>query len=192
MKQPKTFCIALKDHPRSTALLANCLSSAKIYNWNIEIFWGVSKNIITDQTWSDLNLNLAKEKKFRTIKGMQGCFLSHYHLWNKCIDLEEPIIVLEHDAIILEKFNVETDSDLIKLHTPIKKIRWNDHTGNWSISTHAYLLNPTGASKLVQWSKENFGYNPDKTIGSKVLNWNSVEKTVVGLNSNNISTITSD
>ena len=45
--------------------------------------------------------------------GHQGCFLSHFQLWMKCVELNEPIIILEHDGVfirelpedILEKFD---------------------------------------------------------------------------------------
>ena len=45
-------------------------------------------------------------------KGEVGCFLSHWHIWNKCIEKNEPIIVLEDDAILSDKFDIEEISDL--------------------------------------------------------------------------------
>ena len=41
-------------------------------------------------------------------KGEVGCFLSHWHIWNKCIEKNEPIIVLEDDAILTDKFDIAT------------------------------------------------------------------------------------
>ena len=32
---------------------------------------------------------------------MQGCFLSHYQLWERCLELNEPILIFEHDALII-------------------------------------------------------------------------------------------
>lgn len=32
-----------------------------------------------------------------------ACFASHYLLWKKCIELDEPILILEHDAIVIDK-----------------------------------------------------------------------------------------
>lgn len=45
--------------------------------------------------------------------GHQGCFLSHFEVWMKCAKLNEPVLVLEHDGVmirdlpedILEKFD---------------------------------------------------------------------------------------
>ena len=39
--------------------------------------------------------------------GEVGCFISHYNLWEKCIALNEPIIILEDDAIVDDKFSID-------------------------------------------------------------------------------------
>lgn len=33
-----------------------------------------------------------------------GCFLSHFSLWMHCVQLDRPIVVLEHDAIMLKPY----------------------------------------------------------------------------------------
>ena len=48
----------------------------------------------TDSNWIDPIL------KTRLTSGEVGCFLSHYNLWKKCIELDVPICVLEDDGII--------------------------------------------------------------------------------------------
>ena len=40
-------------------------------------------------------------------KGEVGCFLSHYNAWQLCIELNEPIIIMEDDAVIGDEFNIE-------------------------------------------------------------------------------------
>tara|TARA_R110001592_G_scaffold178141_1_gene418792 strand:- start:4854 stop:5582 length:729 start_codon:yes stop_codon:yes gene_type:complete len=37
--------------------------------------------------------------------GELGCFASHFLLWNKCVELKKPIVVLEDDLIINESLN---------------------------------------------------------------------------------------
>ena len=32
--------------------------------------------------------------------GEVGCFLSHYNLWKKCIELNVPLCILEDDAVV--------------------------------------------------------------------------------------------
>lgn len=36
-----------------------------------------------------------------------ACALSHYKLWKKCADINETIVILEHDALFTKEFNPE-------------------------------------------------------------------------------------
>jgi len=36
--------------------------------------------------------------------GVKGCFYSHYRLWQKCIELDEPIMIFEDDIIIYNDY----------------------------------------------------------------------------------------
>jgi GR25 family glycosyltransferase involved in LPS biosynthesis len=186
----KVFCIALKDNEQSIKMLTDCLSSAKIHSWNIKTYWGFNKNFITEQTWKDVGLISAPDKKFQKRIGAQGCFLSHYHLWLKCLELSEPIIILEHDAVIIGPFpEINTDKDLIKLYRSTRSINNDQFTGKWSVGSQGYYITPAGADKLITWSKENFGYHLDVMIGTNILNYGYLDYDLIVLNKNNKSTI---
>jgi GR25 family glycosyltransferase involved in LPS biosynthesis len=43
--------------------------------------------------------------------GVKGCFYSHFRLWQKCVELNEPIIIWEDDIV---------------LKRPLIKVDWND------------------------------------------------------------------
>ena len=60
----------------------------------------------TDHNWIDPIL------KTPITRGEIGCFLSHYKLWQRCIESNEPYLILEDDAIISDKFSYD---DLYKL-----------------------------------------------------------------------------
>jgi GR25 family glycosyltransferase involved in LPS biosynthesis len=91
--QPKTFVIAIKGHSVSENQLQDCLISAEKFNWNIEVFWGVNGRAITDKTWSDEGIFPRLDKPTMHRVGVQGCFLSHWTLWKKCVELKNLIIV---------------------------------------------------------------------------------------------------
>ena len=55
----------------------------------------------TDHDWIDPILNTP------LTKGEIGCFLSHWKAWKQCIKANEPILVLEDDAIITDKFSYD-------------------------------------------------------------------------------------
>jgi glycosyl transferase family 25 len=170
LKQPKTFVIALKNHPVSEKQLKDCLNSAEKYYWNVEIFWGVYGNTLTSKDWSNIGVksNIGKT-------GAQGCWFSHYHLWKKCIELNEPIVVLEHDAIIQRSWEPLKISDsLIKLHKHYRKdplnLKWNHSiTGQWSPSTHAYCITPNHAHQLIETAKKIGAYSADLFMGNNII-----------------------
>jgi GR25 family glycosyltransferase involved in LPS biosynthesis len=75
--------------------------------------------------------------------GVIGCFMSHYALWQKCVDLNEPIMIFEDDVKFYRNFEpIEWDDILILalgkqtyLHDPWK----------------TYLENPTGIPQALTW-----------------------------------------
>jgi hypothetical protein len=170
--QPKTFVIAIKGHSVSEAQLKDCLTSAEKFNWNVEVFWGINGNTLTEKSWEDINVKPLLNKPTMNRKGTWGCFFSHWLLWNKCIELNEPIIVLEHDAIIQEAWRpIKIDEAMIKLHRYYKQknIKYDDDSGTWSPSTHAYCILPKHATQLINFAKTVGGYETDRMMGSNVL-----------------------
>ena len=58
--------------------------------------------------------------------GVKGCFYSHFRLWQKCIELNEPIIIFEDDIMIRRPF-LETDWNdilIVALGHPTKSERF--------------------------------------------------------------------
>lgn len=170
--QPKTFVIAIKGHSISELQLQDCLTSADKFNWNVEVFWGVDGKYISDQTWKNEGIFVRTDKPTIHRPGVQGCFLSHWSLWKKCIEINEPIIILEHDAIIQDYWNpIEIDNSIIKLHRYYKQKnpKYDEDTGLWSASGHAYCLLPTHADTLIKFVKNKGAFEVDRIIGDKVI-----------------------
>lgn len=170
--QPRTFVIALKDHAISEEQLQDCLRSASMYDWHIEVFWGVNGLTLSNNAWNNIGVNPLLNKPTMQQKGTQGCFFSHWNLWQKCIELNEPIVILEHDAIIQRKWESLLIKDIVKLHAQYKpkKIRYDEHTGNWSTSGHAYCMTPQAAQSLIKFSKKVGGIPVDILMGDNVVN----------------------
>lgn len=169
-QQPKAFVITLKDHEISLKQQKDCFDSAAIHDWNVEIFWGVNGRTLTEKDWERVQVKPITEKM-----GQRGCWFSHFLLWQKCLELNEPIIVLEHDAVIQKKWEpLEIGDSLVKLHRHYRKDpmshKWNHPvTGRWSPSTHAYCLTPEHATILIQASRSIGCYNADVFMGDKII-----------------------
>ena len=171
-KQPKTFVIAIKGHPVSESQLQDCLASAKKFNWNVEVFWGVDGRYISDQTWKNEEIFVRTDKPTIHRAGVRGCFLSHWSLWKKCIELNEPIIILEHDAVIQKKWElIELGDSIVKLHRHYagKKVKYDVDSGNWSKSGHAYCISPFHAKILIEFVRRVGAYEVDIIMGDKVI-----------------------
>jgi hypothetical protein len=185
----KVYIISLKDsgtgiyQQSANHILPHTLSCCNMHGWQYEIFTAINGFSIQESVWTNLGLLVPKikPKKFGGKPGAQGCFLSHYLLWQKCIDLNEPIVVLEDDAeVIAPLLEFNTDYDLIKLHAPTK-INRHPTLGNWGAGAFAYWLSPIGARKMIEFSKTNGARYTDKAIGSSVLNWAHIPEPIVRL-----------
>jgi len=190
-KQPKTFVIAVKDHPVSESQLRDCLTSAEKFNWNVEVFWGVNGRTINENTWTAEGIIPRVDKPTMNRPGVQGCFLSHWSLWKKCVELNEPIIILEHDAVIQDFWkSIEITTSIIKLHRHYagKKLKIDEHSGNWSKSGHAYCLLPAHASKLINFVKQVGAFEVDRIIGDKVISYKHLGKSSLVERQNTFST----
>jgi hypothetical protein len=61
--------------------------------------------------------------------GIQGCFYSHYRLWQKCVELNEPITIWEDDIVLSRPYQpVEwTDVLVLALGHPGKTDKYRIH-----------------------------------------------------------------
>ncbi|GAA8019911.1 glycosyltransferase family 25 protein [Helicobacter pylori] len=105
--------------------------------------------------------------------GEFGCYASHYSLWQKCIELNEAICILEDDIIIKERFKeslefcyqhinelgyirlMHLEENVAKQKTPIKGVSQilNFKDG---IGTQGYVLAPKAAQKLLKYSAKEW------------------------------------
>lgn len=182
----KAFVIRKPNDALSESLADECASSAANFGITIEKFSGV---------YSDHDKILAEKKlfafnKMKDVKknnlGIKGCFLSHYLLWEYCINLKEPILIFEHDALIIRPLPVNIENmfshilildyasrlenyeSLIKENNNLNITTYNQlnkkHTYKSINKTHfrgshAHLVNPLGAKTLIESSKK-YGYLP--------------------------------
>jgi GR25 family glycosyltransferase involved in LPS biosynthesis len=75
--------------------------------------------------------------------GVVGCFYSHYALWQKCLDLNEPIMIFEDDVKFYRGWNPVSFEGVLILSL-----------GKSSFLTEpqrTYLENPTGNPRPVPW-----------------------------------------
>lgn len=122
--------------------------------------------------------NEAKRMKLRgepMSPGQLGCFASHYRIWQECVESQEPVLVIEDDALIdPERFNVFVDAipnlpgdvECLRLFRNKAKAGKDIHPRHLAgelyvkkflkghMSTTGYYLTPSGARKFLLGASE--------------------------------------
>jgi GR25 family glycosyltransferase involved in LPS biosynthesis len=113
----KSYIITLKGHELSERVSKECVTQAAKFNIDVTVFdaiWG--KDYL--EHLASTGLKLGRVKKSRMDLGHYGNFFSHYYLWQKCLELNEPLIILEHDGFFIRKMPndiLDKFTDLLKL-----------------------------------------------------------------------------
>jgi glycosyl transferase family 25 len=144
------------------ALSQRCIDSGKtVGNISVEMFTAITPKDDPEKIMIENNLPIDRFKngKFSRYLNSLGCFLSHFLLWKKCIDLDENIFILEHDAIFIEKFNDKIEFDrLLSVGKPSfgmfktpSKIGVNHLTSKKYLpGAHGYIITPECADLLIK------------------------------------------
>lgn len=107
--------------------------------------------------------------------GQLGCFASHYRIWQACVNSQEPVLVIEDDALINpERFQtfvnaipeLPRDVECLRLFENKSKVRKGIHRRHLAgelymkkflkghMSTTGYYLTPSGARKFLSGASE--------------------------------------
>lgn len=108
-KVNSTYIIRLKDNLISKLLAQRCYESCLNINQpNVSFFEAIDGTkeelFIPPESFHSI-LNLIKQPNTTVTQAEVACFLSHLLLWVKCVELDEPIVILEHDAIMVNDYS---------------------------------------------------------------------------------------
>ena len=182
----KSFVIRLSDFPDSVKWSAKAYDSAKANNWDIHFFEGVDGR---KETLRDYNIKINSRYK-KSIKaferiGTVGCFLSHYKLWQRCVELNETICILEHDTVVNKPLNIKSFDEVLKLiKGPETK---GSYLGNWWASGAAYCITPNGANKILNFVSTYGAMPADIMLNTGIVNLAFDENHHVSIDQNNFS-----
>lgn len=118
----------------------------------------------------DEHLAFGQYSKFKSLlyrgkelsDGERACFASHYSLWQKCVELGEPIVILEDDVELFPQFGEgvarakQSEYVYIRLSYLFKKGKMFPLPNNFSLSfsdirgTQGYYLTPRGALAFIE------------------------------------------
>ena len=128
--------------------------------------------------------------------GVRGCMISHYHAWKKCIELDEKIVVLEHDSRVISETYTEDFQDVLHLdgyrweadpyqdQVPFVEDFVHVRKGeNQLKGTYGYVIKPHAAKRLVQGAHEDGLTASDMFVREKYVRIEVVKPRAVIVNS---------
>lgn len=181
----KKFIITLLQLPESVQAANRCIEYARRHEMHhgMELWPAVDKFQALEFfkshgfTWrhTDYNFELGKDPLPE-----MGCFASHYLLWERCVELGEAIVVLEHDAIPVAPIPSLRFRHVILLSRPawrpeshlLDTIR-NTPPGEVFYplelldAAHGYAITPEGAGRLIDATRTELIVPADSFINKR-------------------------
>lgn len=195
----KGFCIYIRGLPESEQMAKRCVDSGRSHDMGISYFeathryeaFGIAASLgIATRSYDYLDT-----KADRSLRETQaGCFLSHFRLWQKCVNLGEAICIFEHDAVLNTPIPRSEFQHVLNLQDSI----WNDPTWRFyhkvnerlrdlSVTNEtpaagvtkakflclpsacAYAITPSGASKLMTTARKEGALPVDLFVNKTVV-----------------------
>ena len=158
----KAFVITIQNNRKSVKSANRCIESGKRFGIHVEQH--------TAFTPADSPMKIASEKQI-PIEGFEevysrfenclAAFLSHHSLWEKCLEINEPILILEHDAVFVNQLPPFFVHPIVNCGKPsYGRYRTPRTLGENPLlskrylpGAHAYYVEPTGAFALINKAK---------------------------------------
>jgi GR25 family glycosyltransferase involved in LPS biosynthesis len=201
----KTYTIVMPESEHSVRLAEDCIEAGQSFGINVEK-WPAVLGTNAKEKFKEYGIKNLLHKKIEALEGVQGCFLSHYELWQHCVQLKETICILEHDGVFIRPLpdNVESHfSDVLNLdpypqsdkdydqrvkdsvtlpidyfYAPAGK---SSAAGEYVAGAYGYLITPQGAKKLIEFTLRVGALPTDKHIGRNIVDLKSTTVPVVRL-----------
>ncbi len=148
-----SYIIRLENFENSREWAEHAYNTGSTQGWNLKFFEGVDGRI---SKFEDHNISIYNHKKcnrYMERPGTRGCFLSHWKLWNLCVDENMPMAIFEHDVEFYQPIGDIEFQDVIKFEG--FKVTKPIPPGQWWEGARAYAITPQGAKKILSWIKEH-------------------------------------
>ena len=204
----EALVITLLGNKYSEKKAEECITSAAAFGIEVEKWAGVDKyEAVRKMEYHGLKWTWAKNNTAADtckISGLQqfpykaadlrakiGCSMSHWTLWNYCVAKNEPILILEHDAVFLRPLPEDIEfNGICQINDPAGATRkgawWSQymircgrhgaHEKTWITSesernipdglagNSAYMIKPWAAQELINKFKEVGVWPNDATM----------------------------
>lgn len=165
LKVDHAYIITIKGHKKSEQYSKRCQESCQ----NVQmpfVVWdaydGTQQKIIEpDHSKNSDIMQMMKVSREGLPLPELCCALSHISLWSHCVKIDKPIVILEHDAVMVQKFEGLTSINSIVYlggrewasgqfeMQPIPVFGSFGPNDRYLLGTHAYAIDPMMAKNLL-------------------------------------------
>lgn len=204
----QSFIIRLEENEHSCQMAEECFLQATKFGLRPKYFKAIHGK---DAEYHYTATGIRPQGKFKKGRaGVIGCFFSHYYLWKKCVELNEPIIILEHDGYVIRHID---DSILTQFDDVLKLDRLDPYSNTYNVDlekekdieitvssytndpskvrkyglkdyfkgAYSYIIKPDAARKLINFININ-GHRPaDQQINARIVELKTTVPTVARL-----------
>ena len=178
----RKYLITLTNLPQSREAAEKCIASAKLYGEDetLEIFSAVDR-FCAEAFFVGHGLSWISRGRTSVREAAMGCFASHFSLWLKCMELNEPIIILEHDVVFVSKVptlrfrhiaslsQCEAWDAMSKVKAGYRENTENYYPFSYMKGAGAYAITPDGARLLVNDARSGVTFGTDNFIRKNVV-----------------------
>lgn len=163
MSVDKAYIIRIDSHASSETKAKRCANSCDAVGQNWE-YWdaynGISDPIIPPKHHGQF-MNMLKVTDHYLTRGEVACALSHISLWAKCVEQDKPLIILEHDSVMVQPYtqhaifnsicylgsNEQVNQGWAVMPTPPHASEGPNY--HFICRAHAYAIDPAVAKNLL-------------------------------------------
>ena len=158
------YIITIKGHELSESMSRRCAESCDKVGMSYKVseaFNGTTGEIIVPEHLKNQNWVKWVKVVNESLALTEICtVLSHVALWSHCVEIDRPIIALEHDAIVLQNFTHHPAFNAIIYLGSIEQLQ-NNYWGSipihgqlncnyrFCLRTHSYSVDPVMAKRLL-------------------------------------------
>ena len=124
----KAFVITIMDHEGSIQVANRCIKSAKKNNIQVDKWFATTPSSMPIDMLLNEGVNIAGlHETYSRIANCAAAFHSHYSLWKHCVEINEEVLILEHDAYFIKQIPIdvilEWDYQIIGINDPLGATR---------------------------------------------------------------------
>ena len=165
----RAYVITIQDNAKSVEAAEKCIMSGVKQGLIINQWKATTPNDKPFEMLQTMGIDATKlDEVYSRADNCAAAFLSHHSLWEECLKVNEPIMIFEHDAIIVDTIserilNGQCFKQMMSIGRPsYGQFRTPSFIGSGPLTSkkyfpgaHAYVIKPAAARQLTQYAKHN-------------------------------------